>query len=148
MFFLEVGSGCGEKWEEMSGGVLLSVSLSLSLSCCLHTPPSAHQFIRLLRGTLSPEEKPWVGVCNFWWMNTSLTHSSFIWLFNLDSVSFPISHLLSLWTSFFLSFWPLLLAQDSGFWFNWIVLNSGSLLHLLWSSQRLFDSDFLWSLAL
>lgn len=31
MFFLEVGSGCGEKWEEMSGGVLLSVSRSLSL---------------------------------------------------------------------------------------------------------------------
>lgn len=51
----------------------------------LHTPPLALQFIRLLRGTLSPEEKPWVGVCNFWWMNTSLTQSSFIWLFNLDS---------------------------------------------------------------
>lgn len=54
------------------------------------SPPSSHspsalQFIRLLHGTLSPEEKLWVGVCNFWWMNTSLTHSSFIWLFNLDS---------------------------------------------------------------
>lgn len=73
----------------------------------LRTPPSAHQFIRLLRGTLSPEEKPWVGVCNFWWMNTSLTHSSFIWLFNLDSlslsISFSISRLLALWTSFLFS---------------------------------------------
>lgn len=84
-------------------------------------------------------------------MNTSLTHSPFIWLFNLDSLYFssPISSLLPF--SFTLSepsFWPLLLAQDSGCWFNWIVLNSGSLLHLLWSSRGLFDSDFLWSTAL
>ena len=93
-----------EGGEVVGGGLPLhSLCLSLSLSLCV--PPSAHHFIRLLRGTLSPEEKPWVGVCNFWWMNTSLTHSSFIWLFNLDSlslshsVSLSISHLLPLWTS-------------------------------------------------
>lgn len=65
------------------------------------------------------------------------------------SISSPNSG--SLPFSFTLSeppFWPLLPAQDSGCRFNWIVLNSGSLLHLLWSSRRLFDSDFLWSTAL
>lgn len=136
--------------EAVGGGVPLH-SFSLSLSLFLRTPPSAHQFIRLLRGTLSPEEKPWVGVCNFWWMNT-------YWLTPLLSdcliltLSLPLflspSLICSLSEPLSLSFWPLLLAQDSGCWFNWIVLNSGSLLHLLWSSQRLFDSDFLWSLAL
>lgn len=76
-----------------------------SLSLFSHTPPSAHQFIRLLRGSLSPEETPWVGVCNFWWMNTSLTHSSFIWLFNHDalSLSLSMSRLFHHWTFFSLS---------------------------------------------
>lgn len=57
--------------------------------------PLALQFIRPLCGTFSPEEKPWVGVCNFWWINTYLTHSSFFYPFNLDSMFFPIFHLLS-----------------------------------------------------
>lgn len=85
IFSLDGDSACGGGWEVVGGGVLLH---SFPLSLLLRTPPSAHQFIMLLRGTLSPEEKPWVGVCNFWWMNTSLTHSSFIWLFNLDSLYF------------------------------------------------------------
>lgn len=65
IFSLEGDGGCGGEWEEVGGGVLLLHSFSPSLSLFLRTPPSAHQFIRLLRGTLSPEEKPWVGVCNF-----------------------------------------------------------------------------------
>lgn len=84
IFSLEGDGGYGGEWEEVGSSSLL---FFLSHSLFLHTP-SAHQFIRLLHGTLSPEEKPWVGVCNFWWMNTSLTHSPFIWLFNLDSLCF------------------------------------------------------------
>lgn len=50
---------------------------------------------------------------------------------------FPhLSFTLFLW----MSSWPLLLAQDRGCRFNWIVLNSGSALHLLWSSRSLVDS--------
>lgn len=78
LFSLDGVSGCGGGFEVVGGGVRLHFSL--------HVFPLP-VLIRLLHGTLSPEEKPWVGVCNFWWMNTSLTHSSFIWLFNLDSLS-------------------------------------------------------------
>lgn len=103
IFSLDGDSGCGESGRQWVEGFFTSFSLFF------HTPPSAHQFIRLLRGTLSPEETPWVGVCNFWWMNTSLTHSSFIWLFNHDSLSLSLSVSLSIsrlfhhWTFFSLS---------------------------------------------
>lgn len=95
-----------------------------------------HLALRRSHGWGSVTSDEWIFLC----LNPLLSGCLILILCFFPHLSFT----LFLWTSF----WPLLLAQDSGCRFNWIVLNSGSALHLLWSSRSLVNSDFLWRLAL
>lgn len=134
----EVDSCVGE-WEEVGAEVLLLLSPSL------HTPPQLfsssgfsveHLALRRSCGWGSVTFDEWILL----WLTPLLSDCLILILYVFPHFSFT----LFLWTTL----WPLLLAQDSGCRFNWIVLNSGFALHLLWSSSRLVDSDFLWRLAL
>lgn len=129
--------GVGGSGRRGWGGLCFTPSLSVSSFALLPQLISSsgfsveHLALRRSRGWGSVTFDEWIHL----WL-TLLLSDCLILSLSL-SVSLSCSHLLLLWTSVSLSFWPLLLAQDSGCWFNWIVLNSGSQLHLLWSSQRL-----------
>lgn len=150
IFSLDSYSGCSGGLD-VGGGVLLpSFSLSLSSIALLPQLISSsgfsmeHLALSKSRGWGSVTFDEWIHL----WLTPLLSDCLILTLSLSFSISFSISHLLRLWTSSSSSFWPLLLTQDSGCWFNWIVLNSSSLLHLLWSSRRLFDLGFLWSSSL
>lgn len=134
-------------WKFGGGGssLLLSASSFALLPLLISSVSSSgfsveHLALRRSHGWGSVTFDEWVHL----WL-TPLLSDCLIMTLSL-SLCFSFPPLLPLWTS--LSSWPLLLAQDTGCWFNWIVLNSGSRLHLLWSSQKLFDSHFLWSSSL
>lgn len=143
IFSLDGDSSCGWGWEVVGGEVLLHFFSISSFSLLRQLVSSSgfsaeHLALRRSRGSVTFDELIRL------WLTPLLSHCLIFSLFLFHSPSLVCS--LSKPRS--PSFWPLLFAQDSGCWINWIVLNSGSLLQLLWSSRRLFDSGFLWSSAL
>lgn len=142
IFSLDGDSGCGESGRQWVEGFFTSFTLLLQLISSSGFSVE-HLALRRSRGWGSVTFDEWIHL----WLTSLLSDCLIMTLYLSLSVFLSIS-LCSIFEPFSLLFWPLLLTQDSGCWFNWIVLNSGSLLLLLWSSLRLFDSDFLWSSTL